>query len=1024
MPEKNHLFIGLGGTGGKVLRELRKRIYEEFGSNEPDNGLYVDYLYVDSSDADLHNQEGWKVLGKSVFLKGDQLLSIHGISLSMFDQLGQYPGIQAILTDEDVKLFKEKLGPLVTAGIGGQRRRLGRTLIANNLAINGASNSENFVIRLKSKVSQLTTGASGSGSQAVVFHICAGLAGGTGSGTVVDVISQIRKEYASSSYKIFLYLYVPEINVVEPKHDHDGFYQSNGYAALQELNALSVGKYLPLDITGEKDPATGKVRRLSADVPFDAAYLYTNVNTAGRILDIKTGLPAAVADFIYQKAIAPGENVNAQMGRLTGCENDGAGPEYDRSGSATRSRKFISFGIKRIEYPETEISDYVTLKYAEQATEQLQYNYWQDGLGYGERVLEEVGTGFLDEIKNLRTRERLLISNGHLSLSRPVIETKSSKLWMDIDSTWETRTQGFMDDVMGEREKKTWLSNLSKECEEYYARNYRTHGVKKFYEIQDGERRSYASFIRRHIETLMFDEWNAGTKSVLEIEKYTRLLIKDLEERAISFEEQIAELNAELDSINAAVKEDTQDWNGINWLMDPITNRSRNILSRYRDHKRDYYINLTRQEGYAYAIRLIGEIGVQLTAMLNGLLAFKSKLNDILVSARTQADGKCKTTGDEMITKKYNPELVMSFTKSVTTNADYQRNNANTIRHRMVSELGEGDTARHAFGELSDKLNVEKASDLIYEVCRGNARDAMIEASKTDPTLKMVGVNILEKLKEEYNTEDKLERLVKGWRQEAQTYLPMDAKHIAMNFGNAGGTMMSMIQVSMPEMEGEPFRDQLIKAIQSEFPGFRPESDLSVNPKSNQIVIISATSGFPLRYVSNVSVLKDKFEYKLMKDGELARMSLFGESFEKPLPSLYEMTPAEIKKAISRTILLGYAMGLVSPQSNPETGASFDAISFPNQFGLDTWEPLGKNILDTLDKLSQNYALAMRVEGKIEEKLKECRSNEQKSVLKAALGDVLEQRILPLFGGNTYNEEYRKYEALALDILENELKML
>lgn len=26
----NHLVIGLGGTGGKILREFRKRIYEEF----------------------------------------------------------------------------------------------------------------------------------------------------------------------------------------------------------------------------------------------------------------------------------------------------------------------------------------------------------------------------------------------------------------------------------------------------------------------------------------------------------------------------------------------------------------------------------------------------------------------------------------------------------------------------------------------------------------------------------------------------------------------------------------------------------------------------------------------------------------------------------------------------------------------------------------------------------------------------------------------------------------------------------
>ena len=55
----NNLIIGLGGTGGKVVRELRKRIYEEFRSNEPGNGCNINYLYVDSSPADLNDRTGW-----------------------------------------------------------------------------------------------------------------------------------------------------------------------------------------------------------------------------------------------------------------------------------------------------------------------------------------------------------------------------------------------------------------------------------------------------------------------------------------------------------------------------------------------------------------------------------------------------------------------------------------------------------------------------------------------------------------------------------------------------------------------------------------------------------------------------------------------------------------------------------------------------------------------------------------------------------------------------------------------------
>mgnify|MGYP004450599163 FL=1 len=45
----------------------------------------------------------------------------------------------------------------------------------------------------------------------VTYHVIAGLAGGTGSGCVVDVVSQIRKLFPQHlNNKIILYLLLPE----------------------------------------------------------------------------------------------------------------------------------------------------------------------------------------------------------------------------------------------------------------------------------------------------------------------------------------------------------------------------------------------------------------------------------------------------------------------------------------------------------------------------------------------------------------------------------------------------------------------------------------------------------------------------------------------------------------------------------------------------------------------------------------------------------------------------------------------
>lgn len=85
------------------------------------------------------------------------------------------------------------------------------------------------------------------GTTETVFHVCCGLAGGTGSGSIIDAICQIRSMYSDGvNYKILVYALLPE---KDPAGDRAGVnYHANGYAAVLELNALAVGAYKPFDI--------------------------------------------------------------------------------------------------------------------------------------------------------------------------------------------------------------------------------------------------------------------------------------------------------------------------------------------------------------------------------------------------------------------------------------------------------------------------------------------------------------------------------------------------------------------------------------------------------------------------------------------------------------------------------------------------------------------------------------------------------------------------------------------------------
>lgn len=234
----NHLIIGLGGTGGNILREFRRRSYEHFGTHHPEGDTKIDYIYVDSSEDDL----------KASNLDPNQKVNIHGMGGSVLDNLQAYPSMRAFITDEDRAILKQddQVSMIIDTGIGGQRRRFGRMLLANNVMTDPQNG---FSAVLNDRIIKMTHNAAEQAN--ITFHICAGLAGGTGSGSIIDTIAQLHKIISpmGNAFDVFLYLYVPEI-IVAARYDA-GYYHANGYAALREINAIAIEKYHPTDIGGD-----------------------------------------------------------------------------------------------------------------------------------------------------------------------------------------------------------------------------------------------------------------------------------------------------------------------------------------------------------------------------------------------------------------------------------------------------------------------------------------------------------------------------------------------------------------------------------------------------------------------------------------------------------------------------------------------------------------------------------------------------------------------------------------------------
>lgn len=1026
----SHLIIGLGGTGGKIIRELRKRIYQEFRNVDPGNGVHIDYVYVDSSKDDLDSRSDWKVLGKSVHLGEAQKVDINGLSTSVLDNINQYPGLRAFMSDDDIHMIRadRAMGELIGAGIGGQRRRLGRMLLANNMASTGdRGNFENMV---RAAVKRLQSNSS---DENVTFHICAGLAGGTGSGSIIDTVAQLRTWYPYNNkpqkYKIRLMVYIPE-QALAYSSDDKGYYQANGYAALSEINAFSIGEYRPVDIKGEIDIYSQKPKRLPENQDaFEACYIYSNINEHGKIKDLKYELPATVADFLFQTIVVPEiTGGKGKMARLDSNENDGAAPEEDAAGNASRSRKFLAFGISRVSYPEAEVCEYVTYSYARQAALQLTFNHWIDGKGYDECTIEEVGSGYREEIKNPKNRGNWILDASHLMLSEPIIESPATKTWRALDNTWSSRIAREVTDITtSAADKKQWVNLLTERCKNFYEKDFRNVGVKSFYKNQREEINAYSSYIRRHIEQILFDQWVAGTRSALEIEKYVGYLIEDCISRTTDCENKRTQLaNEDLAKADEEMKIQKREYDNIGWLRDAITGASGKILGRYQTAIVDYYTTLTKIEAFSFAKELLEAICVKLEEMKEGVQLFKKRIAIIKKEVEEQAANKCKINEnqDDTNIKRYDPKKVRDIVKQYTSNAKYQEESSRQIRRKLVEQLG--DNGEHTFVNLYDKVDQNTASDIILNVCTDRAISAMEETAKSSSINRMVDVNILEKLMDELSSDEKLEEFVKMTIEKCGAWVQFNENEVH----KGGVSMASMVQLSIPKAneKTQSFRDKLVQAFRAQIKGeFSEKEDVSLNYNNNEIVCVAAYSGFPLRFVSNMTVLRDKYNYLLADSkGDMHRLLLHTESFEKDLPSLFSIDAKELRRMVIKPLMLAYTLGLIEEKVDPSTGERFSAMKRKDQFGEDEWVKLGKTFAAVLDNLSGDYAKARGLMTLVEDTLKTAaRTNEQKAALKPVLGKVLKNEVLnSLCEGNEFHPEFARYKGYAIEILNKELKEL
>lgn len=1009
----NHLILGLGGTGGKVLREFRRRLFEEYGNENFENpkaGEYFEYVYVDSSTSDLN--ESWKTMATDLSLGESQKVNIHSVPLDMLNNLQAYPGLDAFMNTQNVHDMNAKIGQSITAGIGGQRRRLGRILLASNLA--NISDQNNFEHAVRGAVGRLYQKSE---RTQITFHICAGLAGGTGSGTVVDAISLIRKWFPydpqSHNNKILLLMYVPENVMVNNNHDA-GYYQANGYAALQEINALALGQYKPYDITGGQT-ATGDHARIASG--FEAAYIYSNVTENGNVKDLQKRLPSDVAEFLFQSISISG----GQLQRLTDCENNPPTPENDQSGTPAHSCQFMTFGVARVEYPEVEIRQYATYRFALQAVHGLLYNHWVNGDGYGSLDGNQIGLTYSSEVREPGTLQRFKLSDDYLTLCQPILD-EGKCTWQSLKSTWGKFSERAVN-VVERYPQADWLNKISSMMSNFYDNGFRNMGVVNFYNAQNTHLDAYAASVCQHIENVLFKEWVSGTKSIVEVAKYVEELIAVNEERIKKYDGIISTENTESENSGSLASGIKTKYNNLN-LVKKAIGKPKTLLHQYKEELEKQYRHATMGHAMQYAQAMLNQIVCKLSILKNAINDLKDQFISIATDAQKEAENRCSNNSPEDgIIRLYKPDEVRQIIKTFEHVKGNQDTSLTAIREAVIAMIGNG--GHESFTLMKDKVDAQSVIKIILEKCERTAVSVMSEYGTTNPASRLIDVNILEKLRMSFTKPDDMKGFVEKVKSKAECNLQFDAAQSA----TVTAAMPQMIQLRIPDADvdaDKEFRQAIINGFGNATNGFNAGEDVALCDKNNRIVVVCAKSNMPLRVMKNTSALKAKYDNLVSpynQDHDFNRMLLHTESFQQnALLQLFNLTPDEVKKMAFEPLLLAFALGLLPQEYSNQLGQEVYTLQELTPMGTIPHE-LGTDFNTCWMTLAGNHKFTVMLIEQVNQELSQVAiTKPQKDEIVNKIKDVLQNHVLvTLCNNDKLHKDWAHYNQEATIIIRNRL---
>lgn len=1012
MAKENHILIGLGGTGGKVLKAFRKRLYQEYNAEEREQ-LPIGFLYVDSSIEMMKpNDKTWQVLGENAQFNENEFVNVKGIDLNaVLANPSNYPGLKGIIGDAEV--MRKTLGDVGAAA--AQKRRAGRILFGSNI--------DKYKKALMAQYKKVNTISKATRTNIYIFT---GLAGGTGSGSIIDVIAQtrlipqFRDELSQDGKKgtgIVVNAMVPEL--APPGTSDAGRYHANGYAALQELNALLTGNFKPYDVSGVRERLDlGLVNKVA-----DGLILYSNVNEHGYTVESLKELPQILADFTYSRIFLENNDNTEEFIRAYSYENinDWRVEYYEKARNGAiepyRTKAVSSFGFKRVIIPEEEIIEYFSFSFGRQALLQMRYNNWNDDLGFRDTPANK---DYNSEVTRPELQEKWRLSDKHLMLELPILPSDDNKFggfapyWAGVIPRWAQ---------VAEKENQP-LAKLEELCTKGYNELFRQVGAVQFYEGKTASREQHAQEICDRVEHYIFDQWKTGDLSLYNMLQLIDCISSEVSKKRKNMEAKAQQSRQLIDQLIQQRDLNKKAFAGV--LIQAVVKGK--YLTKHSTILQQMMVKQCDVLGAEFAQQLLAALSVKLNLLRNRIETFVTTLNEAIeyneamIGARCQDEGGIENLQNTVI-RFYDQKKVKEFTQRVIKDQRRQKSIADEVRLKLVEIIGSEQTFQHA----NAVIDTDTIAGLMDTVVRQKAvsihEDILIEVSE-----KIINRNILEQLSERYNEPEELKKFAKSIIEESGVFLEFNDAELQRSVGGQNpvpeqGTNINrkIVLIQLPKVEGnetvQKFAVKLKSALEGAV-GAEIQVKVDMNgSRQNELTVQAITYCFPIRCLKNLAFYKERYDHLVNgNEGRQMRVVLHSEGSGDDFPKLEmqgELLGSQLREMFMPYAIADYALDFIKYGDLADgTGRkAFGTITKDALLGLETLSPLAEKFTGIGYSQAFTEELGEKLKNKYEEVASSTLMNIElrKQTMIPKVQQLLGQVVLPECGGNQGSPEFLEF---------------